>query len=415
MSASGDVDIAIVGGGAAGVGAARRLARSGHSVLLLEASGHLGGRASTQRLRGLDLDLGCGWLHSADRNAWTQIATDAGLLIDRNPPAWGTQFRNLGFPPEEQAEAHHAFGAWMERMTGHPPASDCAADALEPDRKWHPYIRAIAAFISGARLEQLSVADYMAYDEASTEANWRLHAGYGTLIARSLPDDIPVRLAMPVEAIALTPGGIDVQTSAGTLKARAGILTVSTQVLSGDSLHLPAELEEWREAARQLPLGHNEKLFLEVTGSNPFEPETQVYGNPRDVRTGAYYIRPFGWPIIEGFFGGEAADVIRDGGPAAGFAHALDQLVSLFGAEVRKALKPLVVSSWSRMDRIGGAYSAALPGQSAARSRLARPFDQRLFFAGEATSVSDYSTAHGAHDSGVRAAEEVLAALRASR
>jgi monoamine oxidase len=42
---------------------------------------------------------------------------------------------------------------------------------------------------------------------------------------------------------------------------------------------------------------------------------------------------------------------------------------------------------------------------------LARPFQQRLFFAGEATHVHDYSTAHGAHDSGVRAAEEVIAAL----
>jgi len=42
---------------------------------------------------------------------------------------------------------------------------------------------------------------------------------------------------------------------------------------------------------------------------------------------------------------------------------------------------------------------------------LARPFDDRLFFAGEATHGSYFSTAHGAHDSGVRAAEQVIAAL----
>jgi len=72
-----------------------------------------------------------------------------------------------------------------------------------------------------------------------------------------------------------------------------------------------------------------------------------------------------------------------------------------------------VASGWSRMSRIGGAYSYALPGHAAARAALARPFEQRLFFAGEATSPQDFSTAHGAHDSGVRAAEEALAALDA--
>jgi monoamine oxidase len=42
---------------------------------------------------------------------------------------------------------------------------------------------------------------------------------------------------------------------------------------------------------------------------------------------------------------------------------------------------------------------------------LALPFEQRLFFAGEATHTDDFSTAHGAYDSGVRAAVESIAAL----
>jgi monoamine oxidase len=64
------------------------------------------------------------------------------------------------------------------------------------------------------------------------------------------------------------------------------------------------------------------------------------------------------------------------------------------------------------MDWIGGAYSYALPGHTASRLALARPYEQRIFFAGEATSQVDFSTAHGAHDTGVRAAEEVMAALQ---
>src|SRR5271157_5961164 len=63
-------DIAIVGAGAAGIGVARRLARSGLSTVVLEALPRLGGRAWTRQAAGVSLDLGCGWLHSADRNPW---------------------------------------------------------------------------------------------------------------------------------------------------------------------------------------------------------------------------------------------------------------------------------------------------------------------------------------------------------
>jgi monoamine oxidase len=42
---------------------------------------------------------------------------------------------------------------------------------------------------------------------------------------------------------------------------------------------------------------------------------------------------------------------------------------------------------------------------------LALPFEQRVFFAGEATHIDDFSTAHGAYESGLRAAEEAIAAF----
>ncbi len=149
-----------------------------------------------------------------------------------------------------------------------------------------------------------------------------------------------------------------------------------------------------------------------MVGESPFAPETHVLGNPRDARTAAYYIRAFGGTAIECFFGGEGAEMIEENGPTAGFDYAVEQLVALFGSEARRSLRPLIASSWSRDTRIGGAYSYALPGHAAARRRLARPFEDRLFFAGEATNAQDFSTAHGAHDSGVRAAQEALAALQ---
>jgi len=408
------VDIVIVGGGAAGLGAARRLANSGHATLLLEASSRLGGRAWTREINGLELDLGAGWLHSADRNALADIATAAGNPIDRTPPAWGIQFRDLGFTRTEQMAARKTYDDWMRRLTTSPPASDCAADALVPGEEWNTYVRAIAGFISGARVERLSAADYAAYDEASTEANWRVPSGYGALIAQSFPTGIALRLATPATKLELGGDGVTITTASGKIRARAVILTVSTAVLAGDSLELPRELEPWRDAARLLPLGHTEKFFLEITGATPFEPDKQVLGDPREPATGSYYLRPFGRPLVESFLSAEGTGMLDSGGPSEVFDYALNQLGNLFGAEIRRALRPLTASAWSRTQRIGGAYSYALPGHASARDHLARPFENRIFFAGEATSRGDYSTVHGAFDSGARAANETLAALGAA-
>jgi monoamine oxidase len=293
-----------------------------------------------------------------------------------------------------------------------PPQSDCAADALEPGGMWNGYLQAMSGYISGTGLERLSIADYLAYDTASTRYNWRVPDGYGALTAASLPPGVALRLATPVEAINLEAAGVSIATRAGRITARAAILTISTAVIVGGTIRLPPELDEWRHAAAGLPLGRNEKMFLEIVGDNPFEPETHVIGDPRSPRTGSYYIRPFGRPLIEGFFGGEGADVLAEHGPAAGFAYGINELAALFGSDVRRSLRPQTVSNWSRMDHIGGGYSYALPGKAEARVTLARPFDDRLFFAGEATHRHDFSTAHGAYQSGVRAADEMMAALR---
>ncbi|TDM98055.1 amine oxidase, partial [Lactobacillus crispatus] len=117
--------------------------------------------------------------------------------------------------------------------------------------------------MSGVAPERISATDYMAYDDASTGRNWNLPLGYGTPVAASLPPAAALRLATPVERIDLTADGVAVSTRAGTVRARAAILTVSTGVLAGDAIRLPAGVDPWREAAASLPLGRNEKVFLE--------------------------------------------------------------------------------------------------------------------------------------------------------
>ncbi len=75
MSLASDVDIAIIGAGAAGLGAARALENTGLNVLVLEARYRVGGRAHTViASENVTFDVGCGRLHSADKNSFVPLA-----------------------------------------------------------------------------------------------------------------------------------------------------------------------------------------------------------------------------------------------------------------------------------------------------------------------------------------------------
>ena len=51
--------------------------------VMVEARARIGGRAWTQICEGFPIDLGCGWLHSGDKNPWCAIAESHGFHIDR--------------------------------------------------------------------------------------------------------------------------------------------------------------------------------------------------------------------------------------------------------------------------------------------------------------------------------------------
>src|SRR5262249_52011652 len=97
--ADNDVEVAVIGGGGAGLAAPRRLFRANVSYLILEARSRVGGRAWTvPGPSGSALDVGCGWLHSADRNPWVAIAQEQHRTIDKTPPPWRRRSLAYGFP-----------------------------------------------------------------------------------------------------------------------------------------------------------------------------------------------------------------------------------------------------------------------------------------------------------------------------
>src|SRR5262245_64998126 len=100
-----DVDVAVIGAGAAGIGAARRLCQAGTvSVLALEARDRVGGRVHTITPAGFALDRGAEWLHSADRNPLSPIAAALGFSVHRRPPEWTSRLSRSGATAEAEVD-----------------------------------------------------------------------------------------------------------------------------------------------------------------------------------------------------------------------------------------------------------------------------------------------------------------------
>ena len=407
-----DLDVAIIGAGAAGIAAARRLHDRGRRVLLIEAMDRVGGRAHAVNVEGMTLDLGCGWLHSAERNPLAGLAEAQGTAVDRSEAAWGRQLRNLGFSVREQHEAWAAYEALEQKLHDNPPPSDRAGDAIAKDDPSRPYLDMISGALNGAELDLVSARDLLAYDDHASEANWRLPGGMGTLIA-SAASTLPLSLSTRVMAIDHGGRHVTITTDRGTIRARAAMVAVPTDILArGDIAFTPA-LDDHLHAAACLPLGRVDKLFLKMSDAEAVPPESHLVGNPHDAHTGSYYLRPFGRPVVECFFGGIAARAMEEAGDEGRAAFAIGELGKLLGSDFARGLRPIAGSWWHREPTIGGAYSHALPDHADQRAVLARPAGERLLFAGEACSPHDFSTAHGAWATGIAAADCVEARVRA--
>jgi monoamine oxidase len=405
------VDVAIIGAGAAGLGAANALKNSGLSVLVLEARDRVGGRAHTiMASPDVTFDVGCGWLHSADQNTFVKIAETLGFEINKNLPPWRERAYGKAFPQDDRDDFIRALNAFYDRaeqaaQSGRDgPANVC----LEPGNRWNPMIDAISTYINGCELDQVSLLDMDAYED--TDLNWRIRRGYGALIA-AYGATCPLALNCEVTLIDHSAKRVRIETSQGTLTADKVIVTVPTNLIADEAIRFHPPLPAKVDAARGLPLGLADKVTLALDEPEALPKEGNLRAATMRTAMGTYHIRPFGQPCIEGFFGGRFAQSLEDAGEGALAAESINEIVSILGNDFRRKLKPLAESRWAHDPFARGSYSHALPGHAGDRALLAAPVDGRLFFAGEATSPGFFSTAHGARDSGERAAKEVLASL----
>lgn len=407
-----DPDVIIVGAGAAGIGAARFLREAGLSIAILEARDRIGGRAVTASLKGHPIDLGAHWLHAGPINPLVRLGQQRGERL-RHAPVQSHLFVH-GRPgrQDEQAALGRAFGIADRAMTvaARRPADQAAASVLTPMGPFGQRVIAIHGLVSGRPLTEVSLHDFPSMEYSD---NWFIAGGLGAYVAR-LAQGLPIRLNTRVSGIDWSGSGVAVATSAGTLKAKAVLMSVPMAVLQQEAIRFTPDLPAaTSEAIHAFTQGVYEHVVLHWPHSPFHGPDRLANLLGRRGEPPGLLTRIDGTPFCFLELDQPTATGLDGRDPYAPARLARMILSQHFGHRGIAGIGVCTVTGWHRDPFSGASWAVLPPGQARARAALKAPVGDRLWLAGEALSQAQWGTAGGAWEEGERAAEEIVRQLKA--
>jgi monoamine oxidase len=413
VAGTSSVDLVIVGAGAAGLAAARTAQEMGLDFLVFEAMDRIGGRAHTDHETfGLPWDRGCHWLHSASINPMRELADRYGFRYRDSRSPLRLRLGERWASEEEQRTRDERFEEFYDAVkaagaAGYDVPIASVVDSVDPA---YPLFQTVIHAEWGVSPDEASTLDAFCYRD--TDENWPLKDGYGALVARHA-EGIPVELSTPVWRIDWSGPRVKVTTPDGTVEAGAVVVTVSTNVLTAELIGFEPALPDWKlESAAAVPLGRANKVAIGIEGRRLGVEDHTTIVAPVDGRgLMNFQLRPFGCDMANGYLAGPLCRELEEAGEAELLATSLDALAGALGSSVTKHVTVAACSRWGAEPFILGAYAAAKPGQAHRRADLGKPLDDRVFFAGEATSPEFFSTCHGAHLTGIEAVKSAAVAL----
>jgi monoamine oxidase len=414
-----DPEVVIVGAGAAGIGAGLELQARGVPFVILEAATRIGGRAFTDRtsLPG-QWDQGCQWFHCADQNPLVAWADRLGTVYEHEDRIeasllWARDhWADAAEVDASRAAINAAFDA-IYQAAGR--GADVPIAAVLPEAgQWAPFVRHILQLLACEDPELVSAKGYADYDD--TGVNWIVSSGYGDLIER-MAARLPIRPGMPVSRIEQGAGGVKVATPAGTMAAKAAIVTVSTNVLMSGAIGFgsgPAKdlldkvqyvpcgtYEKVALALRHLPSEIRDELFCWIdTGGDGWVSDIQISAGPH--------------PKMIAHLAGSLARELLSGGKPAMVDFTMQKLTAAFGADIRKLILSAAITGFQDNPLFQGGYSFSKPGHSQDRHDMIVADTGNVAFAGEAFSKRWQATAHGAYQSGRDVAARIAKGMKAA-
>ncbi len=411
-------DVVVIGAGSAGLSAARQLIGDGRSVVVVEGADRIGGRAYTESATfGLPFDHGCSWIAGPANLPYIAMARQAGFTLYNHNNAGEALFvgdRRANYSERQKVNA--AYLAIEEALyEAGEKGLDVSAASVVPQGL--PFAGVPMTWIGpmdwSVDFPDLSTMDY--WESADFEAYFMIKEGYGTLVAH-MGAGLPVQLNTPARGVDWSGDGVAVETPAGTIRAKACIITASPGVLSAGGIRFTPDLPAWKaEAIDKLPMGCLSKIALQFDGENfGLAPDSWLaYAVPDEMPAEACYFLnfPFGFDVMIGFVGGDFGRALSAAGSEAAIDFALGELVQRVGSKARDHFVKGTLADWTQNPWTQGAYAAARPGHYRARADLAKPLGERLFFAGDSVATPYVSLCGGAFLSGRAVAKEVSAAI----
>jgi len=409
-----DPDVAIVGAGAAGVGAARRLLARGLSVVLIEARRRVGGRAHTVMLRGHPVDLGAHWLHAGPINPLVALGVARGEPLRRAPQEGHLLIGRRRASADEAAALGRAYDRADRALTGRArdPVDRPASRNLPLLGRWGDLVATTHGLVCGRPLTEVSARDFPSLEY---EDNHFIAGGYGAYVAR-LARGLPIRLDAPASRIDWSGEGVRIEGGFGALRARAAIVTAPMIVLQTGAIRFaPALPPPVEEAIHGFTAGIYEHVVLHWPGA-PFRGPDRLasFAGGRD-RPAGMLTRLDGAPFH--FFELDQPMAARLDGRDADAPRRLARrvLADRFGARALRDLAIPALSAWRTDPYALNSWAVAPPGRFSARDDLKAQVGDRIWFAGEALSRAQWGTVGGAWAEGERAADEIAERLAAGR
>jgi len=405
-----EADIVVIGAGAAGIAAARRIMAANRKVIVVEATNQIGGRCQTDSSTfEVPFDRGARWMHNPDTNPMIKLARAAGLEITTAPSGQKIRIGRRNARPGETEEflaalvrANRAIDDASRRLD-----VSCASVLPKDLGDWAGAAEfVLGANFAGKDLKDLSVGDKARAQDRNTAIACR--QGLGTLIAK-LGEQVPLSLSTPANRISWGSRDVTVETPSGKIAARAAVITVSSNVLAAGYIKFTPDIpKRTLEAAGRLTLGSYDRIALQMPG-NPLglSRDDVVIEQSNSTRTALMYANMGGSSLCTIDVAGSFGRDLSAQGERAMVAFATEWLTKLFGSDAANAVKKSSATRWDAAPFALGAMSAAGPGGQASRKILTEPIGC-MYLAGEATHETLWGTIDGAWESGERAAEAAL-------
>lgn len=418
--------VLVLGAGIAGLAAAQALTEQGRSVIILEARNRVGGRMWTDSSLGVPLDLGASWIHGVNGNPITKLAKQFGVKTvptdDENSimfNADGSEYSDVEWEETESLfEEIYEEVALMQEETENDTSLQDAFDAVlseydlsdEQMRRLNYYAYLGTSLEYGADMNDLSLWEWDQDEEFGGEEV--IFPGGYNQITNGLAKGLDIRLETVVKTIRYGDDGVVVETTAGDFVADQAVVTFPLGVLKQASVKFEPPLPESKQLAIQkLAMGVLNKVYLrfpEVFWDENVETISYLGDVLGEWSDWLSFVPFTGEPVLMAFHGGDKGFALENLSDDVIVAGAMKTLQVMFGESVPEPIGVLI-TRWGKDPFALGAYSHIPPFASGEDyDALFEPVDDKLYFAGEATSREYPSTVHGAYLSGLAAAREML-------